>query len=128
MHTSFWLFAALGGLLVLWKRWLVPWHLEALAWGATVVGMGWICPLTPLENGLRQLAGQEGYPGGFIEHYVSVLVYPDGLTRPVQMALAGALVAGNALVYAIVYWCRRRHRRRKHEIHEQRAQLEKHDA
>ncbi|HYG42534.1 MAG TPA: DUF2784 domain-containing protein [Bordetella sp.] len=102
-HAAFVLFVALGGLLVLWKRWVMPWHLAALAWGATIVGMGWICPLTPLENGLRQLAGQEGYAGGFIEHYVFGLIYPDGLTRPLQMALAGLLVTGNAVVYAIVY-------------------------
>jgi len=106
-HAAFILFTVLGGLLVLWKRRLLPWHLAALAWGATVVGMGWVCPLTPLENQLRELAGQDGYPGGFIEHYVFGLVYPDGLTRPVQIALAGALVAFNAAVYAVVY-CRRR--------------------
>ncbi|MCD0501509.1 DUF2784 domain-containing protein [Bordetella petrii] len=103
LHAAFVLFVALGGLLVLWKRWLMPWHLAAVAWGATVVGMGWICPLTPLENDLRQMAGQEGYAGGFIEHYVFGLIYPEGLTRGIQMLLAGTLVAGNAAVYALVY-------------------------
>jgi len=108
VHAAFVLFVALGGLLALWKRRLAPWHLAALAWGATVMGLGWICPLTPLENTLRQWAGQEGYTEGFIEHYVFGLIYPDGLTRPLQIALAGLLVAGNAVVYAILYRRRRR--------------------
>lgn len=103
VHAAFVLFVALGGLLVLWKRWLMPWHLAALAWGATVMGLGWICPLTPLENDLRQMAGQEGYPGGFIEHYVFGLIYPEGLTRGMQVMLAGALVIGSAVVYALAY-------------------------
>jgi len=107
-HAAFVVFVAAGGLLALWKPRLAPWHLAALAWGAAVIGMGWLCPLTPLENTLRQWAGQQGYTGGFIEHYVFRLIYPDGLTRPLQMALAGLLVAGNAVVYAILYLRRRR--------------------
>ena len=108
IHAAFVIFVAVGGLLVLWKRWLMPWHLAALAWGTIIMGLGLICPLTPLENMLRQLAGQKGYQGGFIEHYVFGLIYPDGLTRPIQMALTGALVAGNVAVYTILYLRRRR--------------------
>lgn len=106
-HAAFILFAALGGLLVLWKRRVMPWHLAALAWGTAIMGGGWICPLTPLENHFRHLAGQAGYPGGFIEHYVFGLIYPAGLTRPMQVLLAVLLVAGNAGVYALVYRRRR---------------------
>ncbi|MGY6269239.1 DUF2784 domain-containing protein [Achromobacter denitrificans] len=105
VHGLFVAFVALGGLLALWKRWIAWLHLPALAWGALVVGMGWICPLTPLEVSLRLQAGQQGYGGGFIEHYVLALVYPAGLTREVQIALAALLVAGNAAVYAL--WFRR---------------------
>lgn len=103
VHGAFILFAALGGVLVLGNRWWLPWHLLALAWGTAVMALGWICPLTPLENALRRMAGQQGYSGGFIEHYVLGLIYPDGLTRPLQIALAAALVAVNLIVYAIVY-------------------------
>jgi hypothetical protein len=35
-----------------------------------------VCPLTPLENRFRYLAGQAGYEGGFIEHYIAPRVYP----------------------------------------------------
>ena len=109
-HASFVAFVVFGGLLALWKPRAVPWHLIALAWGAAVVGFGWICPLTPLENTLRQLAGQEGYQGGFIEHYLMQIIYPPGLTREVQVFLATGLIVGNAIVYG---WVFRRWRGRK---------------
>lgn len=116
IHTAFIAFVVLGGLLVLWKprmRWL---HLPALAWGATVVTMGWVCPLTPLKNDLRAMAGQQGYDGGFIEHYLMSVIYPDGLTRPVQIMLALLLIIGNAALYTAIYKRLRRSRRRTHPV------------
>jgi hypothetical protein len=106
-HAGFVAFVVLGGLLVLrWPRlaWL---HLPAVAWGAGIEFTGTICPLTPLENQLRALAHQQGYAGGFVEHYVFGLLYPEGLTRSVQLALGVLVVVINALMYAIVW---RRHR------------------
>jgi len=106
-HAGFVAFVVLGGLLVLrWPRlaWL---HLHAVAWGAGIEFTGTICPLTPLENHLRALAHQQGYAGGFVEHYVFGLLYPEGLTRSVQFALGVLVVVINALMYAIVW---RRHR------------------
>jgi len=106
-HAGFVAFVVLGGLLVLrWPRlaWL---HLPAVAWGAGIEFTGTICPLTPLENQLRALAHQQGYAGGFVEHYVFGLLYPEGLTRSVQLALGVLVVVINALMYAIAW---RRHR------------------
>ena len=106
-HAGFVAFVVLGGLLVLrWPRlaWL---HLPAVAWGVGIEFTGTICPLTPLENHLRALAHQQGYAGGFVEHYVFGLLYPEGLTRSVQFALGVLVVVINALMYAIVW---RRHR------------------
>jgi len=106
-HAGFVAFVVLGGLLVLrWPRlaWL---QLPAVAWGAGIEFTGTICPLTPLENHLRALAHQQGYAGGFVEHYVFGLLYPEGLTRSVQLALGVLVVVINALMYAIVW---RRHR------------------
>lgn len=102
-HASFVAFVVFGGLLALWKPRVAPWHLIALAWGAAVVGFGWICPLTPLENSLRLLAGQQEYQGGFIEHYLMPVIYPPGLTREVQVLLAAGLIVGNAIVYGRVF-------------------------
>lgn len=107
-HGLFVAFVVFGGLLALWRPRMAYWHLPALAWGAVVVGMGLICPLTPLEVSLRQQAGQEGYAGGFIEHYLLGVIYPEGITRDTQMMLAAVLIIGNIVIYTV--WVRRRRR------------------
>lgn len=84
-----------------WPR--VAWmHLPAALWGAWVEFAGWICPLTPLENWLRERGGVAPYASGFIEHYVLPILYPSSLSRPVQWVLGGLVLLGNAVVYAIV--------------------------
>jgi Protein of Unknown function (DUF2784) len=99
VHLGFVLFVALGGLLVLrWPR--LAWiHLPAAAWGALIEFTGGICPLTPLENRLRVLAGEAGYAGGFVEHYVTAVLYPDGLTRGAQVVLGVLVLLVNAVIY-----------------------------
>ena len=107
VHLGFILFALFGGLLAL--RWLrLAWvHAAALAWAVAVEALGLTCPLTPLEVGLRLEAGLEGYSGGFIERYLVPVVYPPGLSRPLQGALAAGLILFNVGVYGWV-WRRRR--------------------
>jgi len=110
-HLAFIVFVILGGLLALRWRW-VPWvQVPAALWGAVIEVGGWICPLTPLENGLRERAGAAGYAGGFVEHYVLPVVYPGSLTRGVQIFLAVVVVVANALIYFVVW--RRAVRRRR---------------
>lgn len=107
VHFGFVLFVVLGGLLALrWPRaaWL---HLPAALWGAGIEFAAGICPLTPLENRLRRLGGEAGYTGGFVEHYVLPVLYPDGLTREVQLVLGTFVLALNLVVYTIL-WRRRR--------------------
>lgn len=107
LHLAFVLFALLGGLLVLRWRWLAWLHLPALAWGLWIELSGGVCPLTPLENGLRQRGGEAGYGGGFIEHYLLPVLYPPGLTRETQWWLAAVLAAVNIAVYGRLLWRRR---------------------
>lgn len=101
VHGAFVVFVVLGGLLVLWNiRW--AWvHLPAAVWGAWVEFTGRICPLTPLENQLRHLAGERGYTGGFIEHYIIPLMYPAELTRETQFVLGYVVLAVNLVIYGI---------------------------
>lgn len=110
-HAAFVVFVVLGGLLAWrWRRAAVL-HLPAAAWGAWIEFSGGICPLTPLENRLRHAAGQAGYEGGFVEHYLLALIYPEGLTREVQIALGVAVIVINAAVYGVLVrraLCRRR--------------------
>jgi hypothetical protein len=108
LHLSFILFVVLGGLLVLRRRWLLWLHLPAVAWGILIEIMGWICPLTPLENWLRLQGGERGYAGGFIDQYLVTLIYPDGLTRELQWLLAALVLAINAAIYLWLWRGRRR--------------------
>ncbi|MDX9885330.1 DUF2784 domain-containing protein [Thauera sp.] len=109
LHLGFILFVLLGGLLALRWRWAPLAHLPAAAWGVYVELSGGLCPLTPLENRLRIAAGEAGYTGGFIEHYLLALIYPAGLTHEIQYVLAATVVGVNGLAYAWV-WGRRRRR------------------
>jgi hypothetical protein len=109
LHLGFILFVLLGGALALRWRWAPLLHLPAVAWGVYIELSGGLCPLTPLENRLRIAAGEAGYTGGFIEHYLVPLIYPAGLTQDVQYVLAAIVVGVNALAYGWV-WRRRRRR------------------
>lgn len=107
LHFAFLLFVVGGGFLARRYRWLIAPHLLAAAWGVYVEAMpGLICPLTHLENSLARRAGDAGYSGGFIEHYLVPIIYPDGLTRTIQWILAGLVIAINVAAYA---WPRRRY-------------------
>ena len=103
LHATFIAFAVFGGLLVRWRGGWVWLHLPAAAWAAAVVMAGWICPLTPWEQALRRAAGQEGYTGGFVEYYLLAAIYPDGLTRGLQISLGAGVVLINLLIYAWVW-------------------------
>jgi hypothetical protein len=102
VHALFVVFVVAGGLLVLRWPWVAAVHLPAAVWGALIELRGWICPLTPLENSLRASAGQAGYAGGFIEHYLLPVLYPAGLTGGIQLVLGALVIAVNAVVYAML--------------------------
>lgn len=102
VHLAFIVFVVLGGLLVV-RRPRVAWlHIPAVIWGAYIEFFDGPCPLTPLEKQFRRLGGQAGYEGGFIENYVTAIIYPDGLTRPVQIAFGVAVVIINIIAYVFV--------------------------
>ena len=103
-HLAFLLFVVAGGLLARRWRWLAVPHLLAAAWGVYVEVADAVCPLTRIENRYARRAGRAGYEESFIEHHLMPILYPDGLTRPMQWGLAGCVVGVNVLVYA---WPRR---------------------
>lgn len=110
LHLAFIAFAVFGGLLALRWPWLPLLQLPAAVWGVYVELAAGPCPLTELENRLRVLAGQVGYAGSFVERYLLPLIYPAGLTREGQFALAAVVLVFNVAVYALIL--RRRFRRR----------------
>ena len=108
LHAAFALFVALGALLAFrWRR--VMWaHLPAAVWGVLIELSGWVCPLTPLEQALRQRSGEGAYSGDFIEHYVVPTLYPAHLTRETQLAIGSIALVFNVLMYSCLL-SRRRH-------------------
>lgn len=109
LHLGFILFVVLGGLLVLrWPK--VAWiHIPTAAYGVLIEFIGWICPLTPLENRLRRMGGQAGYEGGFVENYLIPIIYPHSLTHQMQILLGLGVLLINVAVYTAVVKRMRRH-------------------
>ncbi|MBC7002331.1 DUF2784 domain-containing protein [Photobacterium sp. BZF1] len=114
-HLLFIIFGLLGGLLIIWRGILVVIHIPAVLWVSVVSFKGWICPLTPLENQLRQAAGDEGYSGGFVEHYLIPVIYPPTLSFDIQVVLGFAALTVNIVIYAFVYYWYRHRQGRTHE-------------
>lgn len=102
LHLAFIAFAMLGGVLVAWRTRIAWLHLPAAAWGAWIEFSGAICPLTPLENHFRRMAGASGYAGGFVERYLIPIVYPAGLTAQAQQWLGVLVVVVNLAIYLVV--------------------------
>ena len=108
VHLGFIVFVVLGGLLALRHRWIAYLHIPAALWGAFVEISGRICPLTIWENDLRRGAGEYAYAESFVEHYVVPVIYPAGLTRTVQYAIAGLVIATNVVIYGwLIYRAKR---------------------
>jgi hypothetical protein len=110
-HFAFIVFAVLGGFLVLWKSRIAWLHVPAVLWSAFVNLFNQVCPLTLLENRFRYLAGQAGYEGGFIQHYLTPLVYPNVMPERWGLVAGYSVLVWNALLYAaLVVSLRRRGR------------------
>jgi hypothetical protein len=100
VHLLFIGFVIFGGLLVFRSLWFALAHIPAACWGAYIELAGGLCPLTVIEVGFRRMAGDAGYSGSFIEHYLLPIIYPDGLTRDIQFGLAGFVILINIAIYS----------------------------
>ena len=99
IHLAFILFALLGAAIAVRWRWIPAVHLPAAAWGIFIELTGRICPLTYLENYLRIKGGLSDYTESFVEHYLLAIIYPAGLTREIQFALAAVVIVVNIAIY-----------------------------
>lgn len=103
VHFAFILFVLFGGFSLLYKRWLIWLHIPAMAWGAMLSFMGWLCPLTPLENTLRRAAGEAGYTGGFVAHYLVPVIYPEAYSQDFTVAAGIVVLVLNVAIYSYVF-------------------------
>ncbi len=106
-HFTFVLFVVAGGVLVVWRPAIAWLHLPCALYAAGIELVGWICPLTPLEQTLRRAAGAGEYAGGFIQHYIGGILYPANWDD-IHLWLGLGLVAVNAALYAVAFSRRRR--------------------
>jgi hypothetical protein len=108
-HMCFVIFVLTGAALVVRWKWVALLHVPAALWGMYVEWSGAMCPLTPLENYLREAGGGATYQGGFIDHYIMPTLYPENLTRDFQITLGTVIALINVLLYTIAF-TRRGHR------------------
>ena len=104
VHLAFIAFVAAGGLIAWRWPWLVWVHLPVVVWAAAIIAIGFTCPLTPLEKHFRRHAGADAYDGGFIDHYLTGVVYPGEHIALARASVAVLIVVAYAGVLA-------RHRR-----------------
>jgi hypothetical protein len=103
VHLAFIVFVVIGGWLVIRRRWWAALHAPAVVWAVWIEWSGAICPLTPWEQTLLRAAGEAGYNGGFIEHYLLPVIYPGALTPGVQWVLGALVLVINAVTYTIAW-------------------------
>ncbi len=99
-HFGFIVFMVAGGLVGRRRSSLLVLHLLTLGYGVTITTLGFTCPLTPLEKALRRSAGEAGYDGSFIEHYLLDVIYPGGIDATLRLVMVLGLVAVVTVSYA----------------------------
>jgi hypothetical protein len=103
MHFGFVVFVVFGGIFVIFQPKAMWLHIPCVVWGAIIELTGYICPLTPLENYLRMHAGQSPYTGDFVIHYLEPVIYPNGLTRELQIIMGFFVIFINAVMYGWLF-------------------------
>lgn len=113
VHIGFIIFAVLGGLLVLRRRFIAFLHLPAAGWAVFVQVSPNYCPLTSWENHLRLSGGQIGYHNSFVDHYLLPILYPPALTREIEIFLGIVVLLINMGIYAWVLHGFRRDKKKR---------------
>jgi Protein of Unknown function (DUF2784) len=91
LHYAFMAFLVVGGFLAWRWRWLIWVHVVAVVWAVLIVTTHIPCPLTALQNHLREMAGQRPLSDSFINLYIRGTFYPEG-QQPLAQAVLGMVV------------------------------------
>jgi hypothetical protein len=91
VHFAFVGYVVFGGFLAWRWTWTMVPHALAAAWGALVITLSLDCPLTAAQNWARRRGGEPELSGGFIDRYLTGVLYPARYLHEVQ-ALAVAVV------------------------------------
>lgn len=91
VHFAFLGYVVAGGFLA-WRWPAAIWpHLAAAGWGLVSIVFHVECPLTYLEDWARRRGGEPGLTTGFIDHYLTGVVYPDRYAGLVQVLVVVAV-------------------------------------
>ncbi|BBH71625.1 hypothetical protein ACTI_83100 [Actinoplanes sp. OR16] len=91
LHFAFVAFVVAGGFLAWrWPRAIIP-HLIAAGWGLAIALFRFGCPLTWVEDRARERAGDASLAGGFIDTYLTGVIYPERYLVQVQVLAAVAV-------------------------------------
>ena len=81
--------------------WIALLHIPLAIWVSAAFIFGWTCPLTPLENRLRKAAGERGYHGNFVDHYLGMNL-PDNAVPIQNRRKREVILGGFFCIFAIV--------------------------
>ena len=103
IHFAFILFVIFGALLFFITTKIIFIHIPAFIWGSYIELTNSICPLTYLENWFLLKANLTTYSQGFIQNYLIPIVYPENLTKDLQIYLGILLVLINIFFYTFIF-------------------------
>ena len=92
IHFGFVVFVAVGGLVAWRYPFVLLAHVPAVAWALGIVTIGYPCPLTGVEHDLRIRAGSKAYEGGFIDRYITGVLYPTRYEQSMQALVAVGII------------------------------------
>ena len=75
VHFVVLLYLVFGGFLAWRWRWTIVPHVAMVSWGVLILLAVVDCPLTSLEDWARRRAGEQGLPRGFIDTYLTGVIY-----------------------------------------------------
>ena len=103
LHIGFVVFIFAGAYVALSYRWVIWFHIPAIAYATLITVVGWSCPLTLLEQRLLQKAGAPVYSGEFLPHYIWSRFGLAGSEMTVAAGLIVALLAVSARPYWLIF-------------------------
>ena len=103
LHGLFIIYVTAGGLLT-W-RWPTSayFHLPLCGWAVLISLFQWRCPLTYVENWLRRKRELPALDRGFIDYYLTPIIYPGQMSSHYFVGLGIALLVINGAIYARTY-------------------------
>jgi hypothetical protein len=108
LHFGYLAYLVLGGFLAWrWPRAILA-HLAAVSWAILIV-LEWVdCPLTWAEGWARERSGDAPLTAGFIDRYITGVIYPPEYLLQARAAVATMVLI--SWVGAFLLWRRRRAR------------------